>query len=552
MKTNETLKLLEDKSFLDQIYHFSYHRCNTSFEAEDLCSDIILAVISAIHKQEQIDNFYAFVWTIARRVYADHSRRRNAERQISTMENGDSLWESLEEKENGIEAFLEEAAEREQIDRIFREIAFLSKAYRDVMVMYYLDEQKVKEIADMLCISETTVKQRLFSARNSIRKEVETMSERNFILKPVKLAFSGTGSSCGNDPRTKAERMFSQNLIYLCKDKPKSAKELSEELCIPMPYIEEELEIQCRGENGKYGLLRRLDNGKYAVNIHLVDYEEYDQANRIYEKHLPEFCRTIKEALKKNEEKILSFPYLSEPKDLRFILWSLISRTVWDLGSRVNQVLAKKYFADIEPAKRDFFCAAVAYTQEQEPTFDFYGCDGIDASYVGGYRSVLVANIYGKHIEKHFYCGHNLSTDQQLLMVLKAIGGISIDELSLAEKEIVAKAIANGYLRKNGSRIEPGIIVIERKDMEDFYDFSYELNEDMDAMIEQIAAELAAFMRSHIPDYLMNEYQIYTELIARMRILSKTIDACIDEGLLLKPKSRICAEGTWMIVEKEA
>ena len=44
MKTNETLKLLDDKDLLDKIYHFSYHRCNTSFEAEDLCSDIILAV----------------------------------------------------------------------------------------------------------------------------------------------------------------------------------------------------------------------------------------------------------------------------------------------------------------------------------------------------------------------------------------------------------------------------------------------------------------------------------------------------------------------------
>ena len=71
MKTNETLTILADQNFLDKIYQFSYHRCNTSFEAEDLCSDIILAVLSAIQKQESIENFYAFVWTIARRVYAD-------------------------------------------------------------------------------------------------------------------------------------------------------------------------------------------------------------------------------------------------------------------------------------------------------------------------------------------------------------------------------------------------------------------------------------------------------------------------------------------------
>ena len=191
MKTNEALRLLEDQSFLDKIYHYSYHRCNTAFEAEDLCSDIILAVLSAIQKQEQIENFYAFVWMIARRVYADHCRRRSMERRVSGLENSDLILESLESKENGIDAFLEEIAEQEQIGRIFKEIAFLSKMYREVMVMYYIDERKVKDIAEVLSINETTVKQRLFSARNLVRKEVETMSERNYLLKPVKLVFSG-------------------------------------------------------------------------------------------------------------------------------------------------------------------------------------------------------------------------------------------------------------------------------------------------------------------------------------------------------------------------
>ena len=154
MKTNETLKLLDDKDFLDKIYHFSYHRCNTSFEAEDLCLDIVFAVISAIHKQERIENFYAFVWTIARRVYADYCEKRNAERQVFSIENSDLM---LASKENEIEEFVEEAAEQEQISRIFKEIAFLSKAYREVMVMFYIDELKVKEIATRLNINKIVI-----------------------------------------------------------------------------------------------------------------------------------------------------------------------------------------------------------------------------------------------------------------------------------------------------------------------------------------------------------------------------------------------------------
>ncbi len=547
MKTNEILNLIGDKDFLDRIYHFSYHRCNTSFEAEDLCSDIILAVISAIHKQERIENFFAFVWTIARRVYADHCEKRNVERQVFSLEDSGLM---LVSKENEIEELVEELAEQEQISRIFKEIAFLSKAYREVMVMFYIDELKVKEISTRLNINETTVKQRLFSARNLVRKEVETMGERTYVLKPIKLAILGTGSPCGNDPRTKTERMFSQNLIYLCKDKPKSAKELSEELCVPMPYIEEELEIQCHGENGKYGMLRKLENGKYAVNIHLVDYDEYDQANKIYEKHLPEFCEVIKNTLKQNEEKILSFPYLSEQKDVRFIMWSLISRIVWDFEGRINKVLSEKYFSDIVPINRTFSCAAVAFTDEQDPESDFYGCDGIMATSIGGYKSIFASNIYGKRIDKHFHCGHNLSTDSKLLMVLKAIGGIAIDELTESEKEVAAKALKCGYLRKNGNVIEPKIIVIDRKNDTDFYNFSFDFNNDMGTVIEQIAAETSVFMKKHIPEHLMNEYQIYTGLIARARLVTKVIEECINEGLLVEPENKVGAEGVLMIVER--
>ena len=64
-----------------------------------------------------------------------------------SIENSDLM---LASKENEIEEFVEEAAEQEQISRIFKEIAFLSKAYREVMVMFYIDELKVKEIATRL------------------------------------------------------------------------------------------------------------------------------------------------------------------------------------------------------------------------------------------------------------------------------------------------------------------------------------------------------------------------------------------------------------------
>lgn len=548
MEANEILKLIGDKEFLDKIYQFSYRRCNTSYEAEDLCSDIILAVISAVHNQESIENFYGFVWTIARRVYADYSEKRNQASKTVSIENGDLL---LAAKENEIDSFIEEAAEQEQIKKIFAEISFLSKAYREVMVLYYLDEMKVKDIALKLGINETTVKQRLFSARNTVRKEVESMNERNLSLKPIRLAIVGTGNPIGNDPRTKADRVLSQNLIYLCKDKAKSAKELSEELSVPMPYIEDELEIQVYGENGKYGMLRKLDNGKYITNILLVDYSEYDEANKIYEKYLDEYIPILKANFEKQKKDILLFPYLSEQSDATFIMWALIPRTIWDFEKRVKEVIGKNYFSDVEPVKREFTTVATAFRDDMNPNFGFYGCDGIQSNSVWKYRYVHFSNIYGARKEKHFACDHNITNDDKLLLTLKALDGtLSIDELSDTEKEVAAKAIECGYIRKCGKILLPKIIAYEKKLDKAFHNMSIALNENTEALVERIAKELAEFMRKNIPEHLINEYEYYTGCIAGVRFLHETIEACIKERLLCEPENKIGAEGVLMVIEK--
>ncbi|MBR2448205.1 MAG: sigma-70 family RNA polymerase sigma factor [Clostridia bacterium] len=548
MKTNEILKLIGDKVFLDKIYQFSYRRCNTSDEAQDLCSDIVLAILCAFEKQESVENFYAFVWAVARRVYADFCQKRNQIRQVLSFENTEF---SVQTPKNEIDNFIEETSEKEQMKKIFEEISFLSKAYRDVMVMYYLDEIKIKDIALKLGINETTVKQRLFFARNMVKKEVENMSERNLSLKPINLAMFGTGNPVGNDPRTKLDSVLSKNLIYLCKNKAKSAKELSEELCVPMPYIEDELEIQCRGENGTYGTLRKLENGKYITNVLLVDYSEYEEANKIYEKHLEMYIPILKENFEKQKKNILDFPYLTQQTDATFIMWSLISRTIWDLEAKVAASIKNNYFKHVEPAKRDFTSVMIAFTEDMNPRFDFYGCDGTYNSSILNYKGVFFSNIYGARKEKLLDCGCNITGNERLLFLTKALeGNISVDKLNATEKEIAAKLIESGYLKKCGELLCPQMVAYDRKFEKDFFDLSFALNQKTESIIEEIAKELSEFMLKNIPAHLINEYEYYTSLVAGVRFLHETIEACIKEGLLCEPKSKNGPEGVIMAIEK--
>ena len=552
MKTNEAMNRLADKDCLDKIYGFSYQRCNTSQEAEDLCSEIVLEVISALQKQKNVQNFYAFIWTIARRVYADFCRTQNLKKSYFDFANFDSCCVKIACSEDEITELIEQEEKSERIEKIYEEIAFLSKGFRQVMVMYYIEGLRVKKISELLNISETTVKQRLFSARNTIRREVEIMKERTSLtLNPIRLvgwSRSDATSKSKGSMWGLIERELSQNLIYLCKEKPKTARELAEMLHVPMPYVEDELEIQCAGGDDEYGTMRKLKNGRYVTNIHVVDYTEFEQAADIYEKHLPEFYQIIKTNVEVNEKRILSIPYLNGKNDLSTLLSFLIPNMAVYILDRVAWAL-ESYMAPIEPLQREYTCAYVAFADNQEPDLEFYSQASALSGPIERFKSVLIYNPYGKWLNQRIEKGHDITRDEKLKLTLRSIGGISEKQLSEEEKETAAKAIACGYMCKRKEQLEPGIIVIDKKNEQKFYKCFIDLTKNMKPVIEKIAEELGNFMKQHVPKHLINEYPAYAKLIAGWRMVSKIVDRCVDGGMLPSKKEE-SANGMLMIVEE--
>lgn len=320
MNKDEVITRISDKAFIDAVYRYSYRRCGSAHEAEDLCGDILLALLTALRSKTEIEHFYAFVWTVAHRVYADfcENRRRTAERVCISIENptggafpddGEASPFDIPSPEDEIEQFLEKEEEAVLLAGIRRELAYLSAAYRQTMILYYLDGAELPQIAERLGVSVNTVKQRLFYGRNRIRKKLKTGSGqkpkkekkkmRDLTLKPIVLDFAGTGNPVGNEPEENVTRRISRNLIYLCKSSPKTAGELSEALGVPMPYVEEELEIQCKGANGSYGTLRRTEDGRYLSNVLLLDRQEYEEGVGILRAYAPVMLEGLREAVRK-------------------------------------------------------------------------------------------------------------------------------------------------------------------------------------------------------------------------------------------------------------
>ena len=543
---NEVLNLLNKKDFLGSLYGFAYKRTNNSYEAEDLCSDIILAIISAVRKNSEINNPHAFIWTVARRVYADYSEKRRLSANAGVaVEFSDEV---LNVRFEPIDEYIENENDKLQLRRIMREIMFLSKIYRDVCVMYYLDEMRISDIAKRLDINENTVKQRLHSARETIKKGVEKMENTNLTLKPIDIAYIGNGNPVGNDPREVAERSFSKNLVYLCKDTERSIKEISEMLGVPMPFVEEEVNIQVHGKNGYYGLLKKTDGGKYISNFIIVDYDDYMKVNEMYRKNTDIIAQKFNAYLKKNEQKILDMPFLNKQTDVRFIAWSLISRVNWWFTGNVKERITEKYFSDVTPTKRDFFTFGIAVKEGQHYDIGFYGCDGNDAYDIDEYADISISNIYGRRIKRHFSCGHNVSQDKQLRLTIRAIKGLPLSSLSEDERETAAKAIESGYIKKENDTLYPKILVSETEGI--YGDIINGFISETNELIEPVVDEMYKFIKKYVPKHLMGEYGLFVRQTSA-GLLDGMIEKCIELGTLVPPEKTPSAEGVVMVAVKK-
>lgn len=296
MKKQDLLNYFDD-DLLDKLFGFCYARTNDSYEAEELCSEIICALVKVAYTGGEIESVYSFIWKVARNVYADFLNKRRKHTEMIYEGDSEEVMLGISE-----EAFSDDTDEL--LISVYRRIAFLTKAYREVMIMFYLDGLSTAQIAKEQGTSESAVRQRLFSARQKIKSEVEKMTDtynKPVALDKIDFVIWGTGNPEWGDPRNVCTRMFSKHIVWLCHKKPMSASEIAEELNVPTVYVEEELEILRKGENGNYGLLRRLENGKYTLNFILLDKDVFERANEIYIEQLPKFCETISNYIEKNK-----------------------------------------------------------------------------------------------------------------------------------------------------------------------------------------------------------------------------------------------------------
>lgn len=307
--------------YLKPIYGFVLKRTKTYEDAEDLTQDIMLKIYNSLIKKDNIEDISKYVWTIA------HNALNNYYRDYKV---------TIGVSEEVIDNYIDDKNDNESIDtisRLHKEIAYLSKLQRQIIIAYYFENKKQEQIAKDLNIPIGTVKWHLFEAKKDLKRSMEKMRNLNELkFNPIKFASVGINGSIGTksiDDYFKSTLV--QNICYVIKDEPKTINEIADLLGVSPVYVETEIEYL------EENLFVIEKNKKYLSNI--LIFEPSDKLIRLqdemYKKAAKVFANELFDELVNSklleDNNIICYqtddePSMTESKraDNNYILWSLI------------------------------------------------------------------------------------------------------------------------------------------------------------------------------------------------------------------------------------
>ena len=158
------------------VYNFILRFVGSREVAEDLLQETFLRVIKGADRYERKAKFTTWLYTIARNLCVDQSRRnkhRKAQSLDAPISKSDESGTLLDVVAAGGIASDRQAVSRQLHATMHRAIAALSEEQREVFLMREFLDMPFKQIADVVGVPENTVKSRMRYALEKLRLELE-------------------------------------------------------------------------------------------------------------------------------------------------------------------------------------------------------------------------------------------------------------------------------------------------------------------------------------------------------------------------------------------
>lgn len=168
------------------VFNFIYRSIPDAAKAEDMTQDVFVRVIKSAASYKRSAKFTTWLYTIARNLCIDQSRRRQVRREVSLQQplghdddgDGATIMDKLgdERAQSGGVSL----TRQQFLARLREGLDALPEEQREVFLMREVSGLKFREIADIVNVPENTVKSRMRYALETLQGYMEEFRSYSF------------------------------------------------------------------------------------------------------------------------------------------------------------------------------------------------------------------------------------------------------------------------------------------------------------------------------------------------------------------------------------
>ncbi len=148
---------------IKKVYRFIYFKVSSEEASEDITAEAFTRLWEQMNSPTEVENPRAYIYQVARNLVIDYYRtKKPAKVQPEDI--------TLESKRPNPE---ESAVLDSEVKRLQKALSRLKDSYQNALILYYLDEVPVPEIAQILGKSEGAVRVTVHRALKALEEELE-------------------------------------------------------------------------------------------------------------------------------------------------------------------------------------------------------------------------------------------------------------------------------------------------------------------------------------------------------------------------------------------
>lgn len=507
---------------LTAIYGYAFSRLYDKEKVDDLASEIVYEIIVSVGNLQNEAAFWGFAWKIAENTFRRFVRKTAlAAKTVELTEQNIGVYDLSPEQE-----YVQKACESEEVYRLRQSLSLLKKTHREVCVAYYVDQKSCSQIAKEQSISVEMVKYHLFKTRKLLKEGIgmtRTLGEKSYNPGTFRLDFWGDQNKYYN----LFDRKLPGSIVLAAYEEAMTAEELSMELGVSMPYLEEEIETLEAA-----GVLKRTGD-KYQTNIVIIT-DAYEKA---FVKNTSAVYTTVAKSAFEEATSLLpqirQLDFRGNDYDDNRLLFGLLNIAF------VKAYMAAKVKSPIgNPKHLPLDCYGWIFGYDNNLiNHHFYGVtmetwdDNGTAWYsTENYRAIKTAQLYD-----HYDFGKKSD----------AICDAILEKDANKENPTLPWLIENGFVFRKNNKLSANFLVFEQEVFEKVTSLLSGIIEEVANCMIDISNQAEKILAEHVPTALKDQCGDIAKIHHRFDVAAFLMEELIQEQKLVVPqeKTPLCIWG---------